>query len=129
MCSVSNYSVSQLHTIFIARQDAWLKLHDERLTAQQTRLVKHADQTGVLTIEQQNLNKRVSEICNALIATRNMLSKLVGSKFDDYVLAQPIDQPGIRVQIDALIDDMGMKMRCFEGKIRELEGIDVADAQ
>ena len=128
MSSVSNYSVWQLHTIFIARQDAWLKLHDERLAAQQTRLVKHADQTGVLTIEQQNLNKRVSEVCNALAATRKMLSKLVGSKFDDYVLAQPIDQPGIRVQIDALIDDMGMKMRCFEGKIRELEGIDVADA-
>ena len=129
MCSVSNYSVSQLHTIFIARQDAWLKLHDERLTAQQTRLVKHADQTGSLTIEQQNLNKRVSKIVYSLVATRNRRSKSAVNMFDDYDRAWPIDQPLIRDQIEALIDDIGMVMEDFEDEIRELEGLDVPDAQ
>ena len=119
MCSVSNYSVSQLHTIFIARQDAWLKLHDERLT----RLVQQNENSGSLTIEQQNLNKRVSLIRKASVATRNKRSKSVVFVFNDYDQALPIDQPGIRDQIEALIGDLGMKMQYCEGKVREFEGM------
>ena len=125
MCSVSNYSVSQLHTIFIARQDAWLKLHDERLT----RLVQQNENSGSLTIEQQNLNKRVSLIRKASVATRNKRSKSVVFVFNDYDQALPIDQPGIRDQIEALIDYIGVEMLDFEDEVRELEGIAVTIVQ
>ena len=119
MSSVSNYSVWQLHTIFIARQDAFGQLHDERLTAQQTRLVQRNGNSRSLTLEQQNLSIHVSEVCNALACcTTDMLSK-----FYAYDQAEPNDQPGIRDQIEALIGDLGMKMQYCEGKVREFEGM------
>ena len=124
----SNYSVSELHRIFIARQDAFRQLR-ERFTAQQTRLVERNENSGSLTIEQQNLNERVSVVHDDAFLVTGGLIFAVELLFDDYYQAQPNDQPQLRDQIAARIADIGIMMQGFEGKVRELEGIDVTDAQ
>ena len=127
MSSGSNYSVSELRRIFIARQDAFRQLR-ERFTAQQTRLVERNENSGSLTIEQQNLNERVLVVRDAFLLTASLIFA-VELLFYDYFQAQPNDQPQLRDQITAKIPGIGILMQHFESKVRELEGIDVTDAQ
>ena len=53
--------------------------------------------------------------------------------FRSFDVAQPNLQPQLRDQITQLLldlfADVGVQIQCFEGKVRELEGIDVTDAQ
>ena len=128
MSFASNYSVSMLHRIFIARQNTFYQLYDERFTAQQTRLVQRKGNSGSLTFEQQNLNESVLVDLDAFLATGGLVFA-VESLFDDYVQAQPNDQPQLRDQIAAKIADIGIKLQNLEGRLRQLEGIDVTAAQ
>ena len=132
MSSVSNYSVSDLRLILTTRQNRFEQLRHGRFTPQETRLVQHPDQTGVLTIEQQNLNQRVLAVARAFKATGNIMLAAF-YLFVGYDLAEPTLQPQLRDQITqyllALFTDLAEQIQNLESKVRELEGLDVPDAQ
>ena len=92
----------------------------KRFKAQETRLPQRSDQTGVLTAEQQDLNKRVSAVSDAYEETGNLLSA-VRFLFGDYDEAQPNYQAQLRDQIEAKMDELAAMMINFEGKVQELE--------
>ena len=142
MSSGRNHSGSHLREMFIARHETLSQLHYGRFQAQRTRLQYDSDQTGVLTIEQQNLNERVLVVHCAFVKASGLLVTL---KFllDDYDRAQQnvqpqprkretaliVDQANPLDQITTLIAEIGVKIQNLEGRLRELEGIDVTDAQ
>ena len=132
MSSGSNYSVSELRRIFIARKDTFYQIHDERFTAQRTRLQQHPDQTDVLKTVQQDINQRVSVVSDDFEDTLSLLCA-AGLLVDDYDQAEPNVQPQLRDQLAALFPDLfadiGVKIHYLEGKVRQLEGIDVTDSQ
>ena len=98
----------------------------------ETRLLQHPDQTGVLTVEQENLNQRVSAVSNAFKAT-GFLVLAADFLFRSFDVAQPNLQPQLRDQITQLLldlfADVGVQMQYFESKVRQLEGVDVNDVQ
>ena len=135
MSSGRNYSGSQLRRIFIARQDTLLQLRAGRFKAQQTRLLQRPDQTGVLTTEQKNLKKlglvvhiRFAKASDLLVTVKCLLDY-----YDEQQNAQP--QPSNREtalivdDITTLIAEIGVELQNLECRLRQLEGIDVTDAQ
>ena len=127
MSSGRNYSGSQLRKIFSARHDTLSQLHYGRFQAQRTRLQYNSDQT-VLTIEQQSLNERVLVVHIAFVNASGLLATLQ-FLLNDYDHAQQNVQPQLLDQINSVIADLGVKLQNLEGRLRELEGIDVTDAQ
>ena len=135
MSSGRNYSGSQLRRILIARHHTFFQLHGGRFTAQRTRLLQRPDQTDVLTTEQQDLKVRVLVVHCAFATASDLLVtvKVLLDYYDEQQNAQP--QPSNQVtalivdEINALIAELGLKLQNLECRLRELEGIDVTDAQ
>ena len=131
MSSVNNYSVSQLREILTARGNHLTQVHD-RIDLQETRLLQRPDQTGVLTTEQQTLNQRFVAVRNDYVATGKVVI-VAFCLLEAYGLADPNDQPRLRDQIRqlllALFANIAVQIENIEDKVRELEGIDVTDAQ
>ena len=141
MSSGSNYSGSQLRRIYTARYNTLFKELAERLKAQQTRLHQRPDQTGVLTIEQKNLNERVSVVHKAFGRAISLFFTV--ELFLDYydqarqnvqpehhvqIIALIVDQENPLDQIATKIADVGVKLQNLEVRLLELEGIDINDA-
>ena len=128
MSSRCNYSLSQLFENVKTRRRNLIILHKKRFEAQQARLLQFPDQTGVLTAEQQGLNKRVEAVSDDFEAALDILNQ---AKWlvDDYEHTPSKDQPKLRGQIEALFAEVSVKLPNLEGRVRELEGIDVTDEQ
>ena len=98
----------------------------DRIELQETRFLERPDQTGVLTTERGVANflnnQCISAASDAYEKTSNLLSA-TGSLFDDYDQAEPNDQPQVRYQIEAKMDELAVMMINFEGKVKELEEI------
>ena len=99
-----------------------------RFKALETRLLQHPDQTGVLTIEQENLNQRVLAVSNTFKATENIMLAAF-YLLAAYNVAKTNLQQQLRDQIIPLLldlfADLGVQIQNLESKVRELEGIDV----
>ena len=119
MSSRCSFSLYQLCAIILERREHLVQLCENRFTPQKTRLIQHPDQTGVLTNEQQNLNKRVSVVSDDFEETLRLIlaAELL---FYDYEEAQPNIQPQLRDQITDLFDDIGVRIQHLECKVREL---------
>ena len=118
MSFAKNHSIKVLRGMLMGHVMNYQKLQ-KQFKAQETRLLQRPDQTGVLTIEQQDLKKRVSTVSDAYEETGNLLSA-VRFLFDDYDQAQPNDQPQLRDQREAKMDELTVMMINFEGKVQEL---------
>ena len=94
----------------------------KRFTEQQARLLQRPDQTGALTTEQQDLNERLKAVSGDFMATAAQMEEL-DFLFVDYDEAQPNDQPQLRNQIQAKLDDMCPMNRNLGTGVEELEEI------
>ena len=110
MSSERNYSKSELYRIFNARQDFFFQLHHKRFEPHKEIILP--DQSGALTIEQQDLNKRVLEVCDGFKVTSKRMEELDWS-FDDYDVNQ----------ITAEMDEIGAMMQNLVRQVQELERI------
>ena len=86
MSSERNYSVSELR-ISTARIDFFLQLYDKRFVPLEEGLRQHPDQSGVLTVEQQDINELVSGISEDFVATSKRMQESALS-FAAYDIAQ-----------------------------------------
>ena len=104
----------------------------QRYRPLKTRLLQHPDQTGVLTVEQQNLNQRVLAVFNTFEATENIMLAafylLAVYNVPKTNLQQQVRDQIIPLLLD-LLSDLGVRIEKLERKVRELEGLDVTDAQ
>ena len=116
MSSGSNYSVSELRKISIARQDFFSQLYDKRFGSQEDQ--QHLGQSGVLTVEQQDIIERVSAVCYAYEETLIQM-QVLDSLFDAYDVNQII----------AEMDEIGEMTQYLERQLKELGGIDDTDIQ
>ena len=128
MSSERNYSVSELYRISIARQDFFFQLQDKQFEPQYERLLQHPDQSGVLTVEQQYINKLLLAVCDGFKETSKLLQGSL-SLFDDYDVAPPYFQQQRRDQIIAEMNENGAILRNLEKSVQELRGIDATDIQ
>ena len=67
MSSSRNHSVKVLLGELLGQVMYYHLLH-ERFREQQTRLIQRPDQTGALTVEQQNVNQSLSAVLDAFVA-------------------------------------------------------------
>ena len=121
MSSAGNDSVEVLLGMFWANYTNHQKLQNQ-FEAQETRLLQRPDQTGALTAEQHDLNKRVLAVSVDLMATAIKMAKL-DLLFAAYYRAQPNDQPQLRNQIQAKMGELDVMLINVEGKVQELEEI------
>ena len=122
MSSERNYSVSELRRISTARIDFFLQLYDKRFVPLEEGLRQHPDQSGVLTVEQQDINELVSGISEDFVATSKRMQESALS-FAAYDIAQPHFQPQLRNQIIAEMDGIGAMIQDLEKSVQELRGI------
>ena len=121
MSSARNYSIQVLHGMFWANAIYHQKLQ-KRFEALEARLLQRPGQTGALTSEQQDLNKRVKAVSDDFTAIAAQMQEL-DSLFVDYDEAQPNDQPQLRNQIQAKLDDMCPMNRNLGNGVQALEEI------
>ena len=131
MRSRCNFSVYQLRRIILARRKHLFQLREKRFTPQKTRLHQHLDQTGVLTTEQEDINKRVSVVSDyfedleiSMFLVTRLFGPLKTKKFNRKV---PPKRSYIRLK--ALFAEVSVKLQHLEGRLRQREGIDVTAAQ
>ena len=97
--------------------------YQKRFTAQEARLLQHPDRTGVLTTEQQNLNKRVKAVSDDFMATAKQMEELK-SLTDDYDEAQQNNELTLVHWIeDRVNNEMQQKFQNLTDKVKELEKI------
>ena len=135
MSSRCSFSLYQLCAIILERREHLVQLCENRFTPQKTRLQQHLDQTGVLTTEQEDINKRVSVVSDdfedleisMFLATQ--LFKLYEHQLIELMFNQKVQPKRSYIRIEALFAEVGVKLQHLEGRLRELEGIDVTDSQ
>ena len=128
MRSRCNFSVYQLRRIILARRKHLFQLREKRFTPQKTRLHQHLDQTGVLTTEQEDINKRVSVVSDDFEDFE--ISMFLARKlFDVYEDLLNVPPKRSYIGLKALFAEVGVKLQNLEGRLRQLGGIDVTDAQ
>ena len=121
MSSAVNGSIRVLGEMYIGHVKNYENLQN-RFNEQETRLSQSPDQTGVLTTEQQDLNKRVKAVSDDFMAPARQLEEL-NSLFVDHSQAQENDQPQIRNQIQAKMGELDVMLLNVKGKVQELEEI------
>ena len=118
MSSVRNDSMQ-----FLRGWYEFQKKFQKRFKAQQTRLLQRPDQTGVLTAEQQDLNKRLKAVSDDFMATAKRMEELK-SLTDDYDKAQQNNELTLIHWIeDRVNNDMQQKFQNLTDKVKELEKI------
>ena len=129
MTSSCNYSVSQLRDILIARGEYFFQLYGERFEPLDTILQQHLNQTGVLTIEHQDLIQRLSDAHDAFAETYKQM-EVVRMKLESF-LDLPVEylQQQLRDQISAtfpsMVDTIGVMINNYESQVEELEIINI----
>ena len=122
MSSARNYSILVLRGMVFANGMIYLKLN-KRFKAQETRLLQRPDQTGALTAEQQDLNKRVKAVSDDFMAKAKQIEEL-NSLFVAYDQAQPNDQPQLQNQIQSMMINVVRPMfQNLVARLEELKGI------
>ena len=128
MSSGSNYSVSELRKIVLARGEYLFQLDKKRFTAQKTRLRQRPDQTAVLTAERQDVNQLVSAASDAFAKARKLI-EATGRMILGFKDLQQYFQQQLREQISAsfipIFDEIGLMLSNLEIKVVELEGIKI----
>ena len=128
MSSKRNYSVSELRGISDARLDFFLQLHDKQFVAQEEGLRQHPDQSGVLTVQQQDINELISAVYEDFVAASNRMQELDLS-FAAYDIAQPYFQPQLRNQIIAEMEETGAMIQDLVRQVNQLGRIYATDTQ
>ena len=131
MSSSCSYSLSRLRRIILARRRHLVQLCEKRFTPQKIRFQQHLDQTGVMTTEQEDINKRVSVVSDyfddleiSMFLVTRLFGQLKTKRFNEKV---PPKRSYIRLK--ALFPEVSVKLQHLEGRLRQLEGIDVTAAQ
>ena len=126
MSSGRNYSVFELRRIVIARQNNFEQLFHQRFRQQKTRLFQRPSRTGVLIIEQQNLNKRVSDVHDASVLISEIIAA-TGMMFEGFLDLQPHFQQQLLDQISTsfspMFDEIGVRISNLEFQLEQLESI------
>ena len=126
MSSGRNYSVFELRRIVIARQNNFEQLFHQRFRQQETRLFQRPSRTGVLIIEQQNLNKRVSDVHDASVLISEIIAA-TGMMFEGFLDLQPHFQQQLLDQISTsfspMFDEIGVRISNLEFQVEQLESI------
>ena len=108
---------------FVVSADKTYQSIQNRFKAQETRLLKRPDQTGALTAEQQDLNKRVKAVSDDFMATAKQMEELK-SLTDDYDEAQQNNELTLVHWIeDRVNNEMQQKFQNLTDKVKELEKI------
>ena len=122
MSSARNYSIQVLREMVFANGMIYQKLN-KQFKAQETRLLQRPDQTGALTAEQQDLNKRVKAVSDDFMATAKRMEELK-SLTDDYDEAQQNNELTLVHWIeDRVNNEMQQKFQNLTDKVKELEKI------
>ena len=103
-------------------------MRKKRFTPQKPRLQQHLVQTGLLTTEQKDINKRVLVVSDGfedLEISVFMARKL----FDVYEDLLNVPPKRSYIRIEALFAEVGVKLQHLEGRLRELERLNVTAAQ